>query len=266
MSAKTSSRFIGTAKLIGIVASLAAIAGCCIATAALILAFGQRVFPNMSVRSPTPTELTLFTVTPIPTELTLFTVAPTPTDLTLSTVTPTPNKGPFVISGTISNRKQVQIPSNVRVLVVWMVMTTDPDSGYIFGEGKINLESNTFEIILDKEPPVGALNWVNGNGLGVAQIILTTDQTLDEGIVQASDSDILPNILGWSGQHALLYIEEDLSYLDEIQWIDQFPPGYSVGEGIKIPNSTFDGFRPTDPTDIEIIIDDFENIEFANWS
>jgi hypothetical protein len=48
-------------------------------------------------------------------------------------------------------------------------------------------------------------------------------------------------------------------------WYNEFNPGYSAGRGLDDPDSVFDQFEPVDPTIIEIIIDDMENIQFVNW-
>ena len=96
-------------------------------------------------------------------------------------------------------------------------------------------------------------------------MIVTTDQTLQPGIL-SPESFSEPDILGASGQYSILYVSGNFETLDREDWFTGFNQGYSVGKGIDIPDSVFDGFEPVDPTTIEIIIDDLENIEFVNWT
>jgi hypothetical protein len=275
MSKKTNARLTGTLKLMGIVVSLTIVASCCVVGTALILILGLQSLPQMSTQPSTPMELTLTTATPLPTaqssstttpkptELDLSTMIPTPTELNAVTTTPPTNENLFIVSGTISSREETQIPADTRVLVLWSVMTTDPDSGYIFGEGEIDVENNTFQVVFDRDPPVDALNQINGNGFGVAVIMLTTDQSVNEGVVQNSDIEKFDNVFAMSDQYALMYIVGDLSDLfDETHWIYRFPQSYSVGKGIEVSSSSSGDFRPTElrpinPTDIEIIIGEY---------
>ena len=174
--------------------------------------------------------------------------------------TPNPEAG-FVVSGTLRNDKQIQLPENLRVLVFWNV-GADPDYSYFFGEGTVDTEDMTFEIVFAEDPPSDALTV---DALGVGYIILTTDLDLEEGIIP-QEYDFAQDFLGAAGQYVVVFTNDKIADLEELEWSQQFPKGYGVGKGIKIPNSTFDGFESVDPSSVEIIVDDIENIEFVNWS
>ena len=174
--------------------------------------------------------------------------------------TPNPEVG-FVVSGTLRNDGQIQLLENLRVLVLWNVLA-DPDYNYFFGEGTVDAENMTFEIVFDNDPPSEALT---ADALGVGTIILTTDLDLEEGIVP-QEYDFAQNFLGAAGQYGVVFTNDEIADIEEIEWTQQFPKGYAVGKGIKIPNGNFDGFEFVDPSAVEIIVDEPENIEFVNWS
>ena len=171
----------------------------------------------------------------------------------------------FKVSGTLNYQKQITLPENSRVIVIWQVTADDPDYGHVYGEGKIYSENNTFEIEFDSPPPSEALNWSGSSALGVGFVIITTDQSIETGKL-TSDAFSTDVILGASGQYALIYVNGKFELMEERYWFTDYIQGYSVGKGVDIPDSVFDGFEPVDPTAMEIIIDDFEDIEFPNWT
>ena len=176
--------------------------------------------------------------------------------------TPDPEVG-FVVSGTLRNDKQIQLPENLRVLVFWNVVTGEGDDYlYLFGEGTVNAEDMTFEIVFAEDPPADALN---ADALGVGYILLTTDSDLEEGIIP-QEYDLAQNVLGGAGQYGVVFTRDKIADLEEIEWPQQFPKGYGVGKGVAIPDANFDAFEPVDPSSVEIIVDDPENIEFVNWT
>ncbi len=176
--------------------------------------------------------------------------------------TPDPEVG-FVFSGTLRNDKQIQLPENLRVLVFWNVVTGEGDDYlYLFGEGTVNAEDMTFEIVFAEDPPADALN---ADALGVGYILLTTDSDLEEGIIP-QEYDLAQNVLGGAGQYGVVFTNDKIADIEELEWPQQFPKGYGVGKGVAIPDANFDAFEPVDPSSVEIIVDDPENIEFVNWS
>ena len=76
---------------------------------------------------------------PVPTEAPAVGV-PAPTEpLSLSVKsTLAPLAFPFTVRGPLRYQKDVQLPPNARVLVLWSVTAEYPDYGYIFGEGTID--------------------------------------------------------------------------------------------------------------------------------
>jgi hypothetical protein len=188
-----------------------------------------------------------------------------------ATSTAEASKYHLVASGTLSGG---EIPEDVRVVVFWLVVT-EPSYIYVYGSGTVDAEAGTFEVVFDKEPPEEALNWFQGDALGVGMLLLTTDRSLESGMLP---DDYDPDIGDWpggAGQHAIIYIKGDLD-LEEgdigfaedagVEWLYEFPEGYSVGMGIEIPGASRDGFAPVDPSSIEIIVDSLDNIEFVDWS
>jgi hypothetical protein len=190
---------------------------------------------------------------------------PAPTKDTASLPTLRPAEFPFRASGTLNYRKQIQLPENARVMVLWSVTAVSPDYGYVFGEGTMDFNNNSFELVFDGPPPSEALNWVGSSALGVGTVIITTDQTLKSGN-RLPESFSSTDILGATGQYSIIYVNGSFETLEKGGWFNEFNQGYSAGKGIEIPNTVFDGFEPIDPTTIEIIIDDFKNIEFVNWT
>ena len=223
-------------------------------------AFASLPMPSLTAPPSAPTYSPLST-TPSPAE----NISSLPTEMLYEKPTLVPLEIPFKVSGTLNYRKQIQLPENSRVIVLWTVTAVYPDYGYVFGEGTIDFSNNTFDIEFDEPPPFEALNWLASDALGVGTVIITTDQTLESGkILQENFSTA--DIQGASGQYGIIYVNGNFETLEMADWINKFNQGYSAGKGIEIPNSVFDGFEPIDPTTIEIIIDDFENIEFVNWT
>ena len=174
-------------------------------------------------------------------------------------------------SGTLSGG---EIPEDARVVVFWLAVT-EPSHIYVFGHGTVDAEAGTFEVVLNKEPPEEALNWFQGDALGVGMLLLTTDRSLESGILPDDYDPDVDDWIGGAGQHAIIYIQGDLD-LEEgdigfaedagVDWLYEFPEGYSVGMGTEIPGASYDGFAPVDPSSIEITVDDLGNIDFVDWS
>jgi hypothetical protein len=163
----------------------------------------------------------------------------------------------FVVSGPITNVSGQPIPSNARVVVAWVVSSGSPDYTYIHGEGTV--EGSSFSVSLSP-PPAAALNQ---GQVGVGIPVLTTNAGLRTG-VRLEDVSVSPEeLLGATGQFAVIYKATDaVTYVD---WADAFPLGFGAGHGVERPGD-FDAFEPVAPTSLELIVDDFENIDFVNWT
>lgn len=164
----------------------------------------------------------------------------------------------FVITGTIQNNTGAPVPANTRLLVVWQVSSGTPDYSYVFGQGTFDPAAGTFRIQLDQLPPTQALNL---GTLGVGIIVATTNQTLgpgdDVGEVPISD------LIGAAGRYGVIFRAEEGAQVRE--WATAFDTGYSVGVGVDVVDD-FDRFEPTSPSNVVLVIDDLENIDFVNWT
>jgi hypothetical protein len=170
------------------------------------------------------------------------------------------DKQRFVIFGTLTNRTANPIPNGTRLLVAW-AGGGDPDYTYVFGEGTVRTDTNTFELAFTIPPTVTALN---SSGLGVGFLFLTINTTLQGG----SDMEDVPEteIIGAAEQYAVIYLaHEPARVRADREWAGNFHTGYNVGKGIDLPG-IFDGFEPVNPSSVEIIVDSLNNLTFVNWS
>ena len=167
----------------------------------------------------------------------------------------------FVVTGHIQNHTQAPLPAHARLIAIWGVTSGSPDYGYVFGEGTINRVTGTFRLRFDQPPPTAALN---SGELGVAFIIATTDQSVKDGDVITSTSQ-MANPLGITAQHAVIFVANPQQGVQLPAWVAAFDPGYSVGVGVKVPG-TFDAFQPASTSSLLLIVDDLANIEIVNWT
>jgi hypothetical protein len=165
----------------------------------------------------------------------------------------------ITFTGTTTIRNGTTIPSNARVLVLWGVSATSPDYSYVFGSGTINSAGNV-TITFNGPPPAGALNV---GQLGVGLVVITTDQTLAEGVVPANYS--FPGVIGLSEDYSIIYTSElTAETTAAIPWTARFN-GYGLG---KVERSTtgFDSFAAVDPSTLKLVIDALANIHVPNWT
>lgn len=170
--------------------------------------------------------------------------------------------GSFVVTGQIQNRTNTPIPAGARLLAVWGVSAGSPDYGYVFGEGTIHRSTGSFYIQFDQPPPLVALN---NDALGVAILVVTTDQSLEVGDSITSSSQST-GIIGVTAQYAVIFVQ-NRDTLPPSHWANSFADGYSVGAGVKaLPGDVFDKFVPTSRSSPVLIIDDLGNVEIVNWT
>jgi photosystem II stability/assembly factor-like uncharacterized protein len=217
---------------------------------------------------PAPTEAPIDAI-PIPTDAPYVPaptqyIAPLPTETLSARSTLAPLQFPFTVTGPLNYRKDIQLPENARLLVLWFVIAEDPQYIYTFGEGSMDPASNSFELVFDGPPPSHALNWMGSSALGVGLLVITTNQALQTGTISP---EFLPanEILGVSAQYSIIYANNGFEIGEYMPWFNEFNPGYSVGKGVDVPDSAFDAFEPVDPWTLEIIIDDLEKIALVNW-
>lgn len=191
-------------------------------------------------------------------------------------------KSPTVNNGTLTGnvRFEEELPDNARLLVLWDVTATDPDVTYVFGEGTIDPATKTFRITLPEIPDAGAMNWYDNTAwtptsgepllieLGVAYVIVTTDQQLEQG--KYYETYALENkFRGTIDNTCLIYrYYRDLpASLCSSEWYSRFDVGYSFGTGVPNTTCAFDGFTPLTSGQPTLIINsDADRFTFVDWS
>lgn len=170
---------------------------------------------------------------------------------------PTEVKLPATFSGLIQIRNGATIPANARVLALWGVSATSPDYSYVYGTGTVS-SAGAFSITFDAEPPAEALN--NGQ-LGVALVILTTDQTLAQGKVPANYA--FPGLLGMTEDHSVIFTK-NLSTQLANSWPGRFS-GYGAGQ-VERSTTGFDSFKAMALDALRLVVDDLTKIHTPNWT
>lgn len=161
------------------------------------------------------------------------------------------------VNGKLTPGAGKSVPPAADVIIGWSVSSGSPDYIYSFGSGSST--DVPFQVSLDKKPPTEALN---AGKVGIGIVILypagmmppegkLTEATLNQGI-------------GAAGEYAIIYKEQGVAGQG---WISKFPEGYSCGKGAPPePGSNFESFAPVDCSEITIIVDDIDKIDFVNWT
>ncbi len=170
---------------------------------------------------------------------------------------PTEPQLPITFSGTIQVRNGTTVPANARVLALWGVSAASPDYSYVYGTGTVN-SNGTFTITFDAEPPAEALN---SGELGVALLILTTDQTLAPGKVPANYA--FPGLIGMTEDHSVIFTK-NLTGARAAGWPNRFA-GFGAGE-VERSTTGFDTFRSVAINALKIVVDNLDNINPPNWT
>lgn len=172
-----------------------------------------------------------------------------------------PSEPVYTISGTLHPAREITLPVKTRVLVMWMVLAEDPGYIYIFGEGDLDFDNYSFVLHFYEAPPPEALNKIDDSVFGLGFVILTNQNW--EGKMEEENFPT-EEIIGISANHAVIYVDGSFEDVPDTGRVADFDQGYNVGEGVDVPDD-FDIFKPVTPDKIQIIIDDFENIEFLNF-
>jgi TolB protein len=182
-----------------------------------------------------------------------------------ATSTPQPPQVfPFVVSGTLSYRKQALVPEGARVVVVWLGGDAAGDEGYVFGEGTVNAVSGSFELMFDEPPPPEALYRDGSSTAGMGLLLLTTGQGFADGSSLSESS--VTDFLGASEHYVIVYVSGRFEgQEEEYGWLTAFRQGYSVGRERELSGTVLEELEPTDPTTVEVIVDDPQNIEYPLW-
>jgi hypothetical protein len=164
---------------------------------------------------------------------------------------------PVTFSGTIQVRNGTTVPANARLLALWGVSAGSPDYSYVFGSGTVNA-AGTFSITFTADPPAEALN--NGQ-LGVALLILTTDQTLGAGKVASTYT--YPGVIGMTEDYSIIFTK-NLSAELQKDWPGRFA-GYGAGQVERNTNG-FDSFKSAAFNVLKIVVDELAKIHPPNWT
>jgi hypothetical protein len=165
----------------------------------------------------------------------------------------------ITFTGTTTIRNGTTIPANARVVVLWGVSATSPDYSYVYGSGTIN-SAGAVAITFNGPPPAAALNL---GEVGVGLVIITTDQTLTDGMLPATYS--FPGFLGASEDYSIIYSTNlSATTIDGVPWAAQFN-GYGLGKVVR-STSGFDSFAVADPATLKLVIDAQSNIHVPNWT
>ncbi len=163
---------------------------------------------------------------------------------------------PVTFSGTTQIMNGTTVPANARVLVLWGVDAAG-DYSYVWGSG-VTSANGAFTITFNDEPPAAALS---ANQLGVGLVILTTDQTLQEGQVPGTYS--YPGLLGMSENYSIIFTR-NLSGEIQGDWPGRFN-GYGLGE-VERNSAGFDSFRSVARDALKLVVDDVANLNPPNWT
>ncbi len=173
-----------------------------------------------------------------------------------------PGTAPFSINGTLKFNKDISIPDDARLIVLWIVSAGNPDYAYVFGEGSISSADNSFQLSFDEAPPAIALN---DGRLGVGMVFLTTDQGLHQDLLLEGDL-LSDGFLGAISGKALIYVSGSPDSIEFREWAGDFESGFNLGKGVE-QQSGFDTFAPDDDNNLELLIDDDASaFWFPNWT
>jgi hypothetical protein len=166
----------------------------------------------------------------------------------------------FEVGGKLTPGQGKTIPASATVKAIWVVSASSPDYAYAYGDGSSSGASFTMSLPMD--PPAEA---INAGILGVGIPILYTQGKAPADGKLASEADMVANAIGAAGQYAIIFKAKDDPQAPT--WVKDFPLGYSCGKGVPAPvGQTFDSFAPVDCAQVEITVDDFDKIQFVNWT
>jgi hypothetical protein len=104
---------------------------------------------------------------------------------------------------------------------------------------------------------------LNVGQVGVGLVIITTDQTLAEGMVPANYT--FAGLIGASEDYSIIYTTGLTSETTTgIPWTARFN-GYGLGK-VERSSTGFDSFALVDPSTLKLVIDAQANIHVPNWT
>jgi len=176
----------------------------------------------------------------------------------------------YSFTGRISNPKNITIPDDAYLSVMWLVESSGYK--YYYGEGYIDKSTNTFTFGFNNDLPIDATNHIklsDSPQLGIGYIVLLTSPSKYLGKDTTKYGDFPPGFklwgaINWSG---IIYIKGDLSGLsDDFAWPKKFNQGYTYGVGVET-GRTFEEFTPAAPNNMVLLIDTtLKAFTFPNWT
>jgi hypothetical protein len=143
--------------------------------------------------------------------------------------------------------------------VLWGVSSNINYYSYVYGSGTIT-SSGAVTITFNGPPPTAALNV---GQVGVGLVIITTDQTLAEGMLPANYS--FAGLIGASEDYSIIYTTGLTSETTAgVPWTTRFN-GYGLGK-VERSATSFDSFAAADPSTLKLVIDAQGNINVPNWT
>jgi hypothetical protein len=175
----------------------------------------------------------------------------------------------YSFTGKISNPKNITIPDDAYLTVLWAISAGSPDYSYYYGEGYIDKATNTFTLGFNDNLPDAATNHSkqDDSGLGVGYVMLFTSPSKYIGR-DTSNGDFPPGVkfwgaMDWSG---MIYIGGEPSKVGWRPWGKDFKSGYNYAVGVDNP-SGFDSYAPADVKDMTLLIDtSLTAFKFPNWT
>lgn len=175
----------------------------------------------------------------------------------------------YSFTGKISNPKNISIPDDAYLSVVWLVNSEPPEYTYYHGNGYIDKTTNTFTFGFNNELPIDATNHLIGDDrlLGVGYVILFTSPSKYSGKHIIKNEDFPPGFklwgaINWSG---IIYKKGEQSD-DNFTWPKKFNQGYTYGVGVEASRA-LDEFTPAAPNNMVLSIDTtLKAFKFPNWT
>jgi hypothetical protein len=163
---------------------------------------------------------------------------------------PEPGVPAFSIQGSVVSVDELEIPERAKVVVIWQVSTTSPDSLVKFGQG--TSDGSTFRVDFPEDAPIPEA--LNEDALGVGFVLMVPEdiQLPEDGVLDREAFRMLEgSSLGISTRHAVVYhAPYEGSY--RFDWAADFDQGaYNCGEGVD-GGDDFDAIRPVDCAEVEV--------------
>jgi hypothetical protein len=171
----------------------------------------------------------------------------------------------IIISGKIDHPEDMEIPDDARVVIFWTI--PEPYSFYLFGEGELYADADSFQIELVEKPPKQV--WLPSKedaAIAIGTIFLTTNQEISEELLRGN-FDLAGNMIGAADDYGLIFVEGSMEGVG-IDWMEQFDSGYTIGKAVDLEDEVFSnmqGFVPVEPNGVKIRIMDMDEFRFVNW-